>query len=135
MAHQETTSMHRRRLGVPALFLFGSLGLVGSVAAYLYVTAPDPSSPSLQVSVHLPGAGTNGQVQTFCSSCHVYPPEDCLPRGAWKDEIDRAYNFFAESGLKRAAPPKEQVLQYYEDGAPLELPPAHFEPAATPLPV
>src|SRR5262245_59415825 len=127
--------MHPRRVALPALILLCGLGLVGSVAAYLYFTTPDPRSPTRQVSSRLPGAGTNGQVQTFCSSCHVYPPEDCLPRSAWREEIERAYRFFAESGLKRAAPPFEQALQYYEGTAPPELPPALFEPATTPLPV
>jgi hypothetical protein len=127
--------MHRRPLGVPAMIWFGGLVLLGAFAAYPYVSAPRPDSGAVQINVHLPGAGTNGQVQTFCSSCHAYPPEDCLPRAAWKDEIDRAYRFFAESGLNRAAPPKEQVLRYYEDGAPLELPAAPFDQASTPAPV
>jgi hypothetical protein len=134
MENLETTPMRPRGVGLPLLLVLVGLGLVGGAAAYVYHSLATPREPTPSPSLHLPGAGTNGQVQTFCSTCHLYPPEECLPRDAWKDEIERAYRFFVDSGLTRTPPTMEQAIQYYEGGAPLELPAAVFEAAKTPLP-
>jgi hypothetical protein len=123
--------MRRDRVGLLAVVGICGLGLVGAVAAYVYFS-PEPT-PTPQATTHLPGAGKNGQIQVFCSSCHLYPPPEVFPRSAWKDEVERGFRFFAESGLKRTPPPMEEVVKYYEDQAPQELPPAQFETAATPL--
>src|SRR5262249_29172171 len=40
-----------------------------------------------------------------------------------------------QAGRNLKAPPINDVIKYYEDRAPVELPPAKFEQAATPLPV
>ncbi|HMF11352.1 MAG TPA: hypothetical protein VKE94_03575, partial [Gemmataceae bacterium] len=127
--------MGRNQVGLWALLALGGLGLVGGGAAYVLLADDSNRDPTPQVGVHLPGAGVNGQIQTFCSSCHVYPPPEIFPRTAWKEEIDRAYRFFAESGQTRTPPPLADTIHYYEEAAPLELPAAKFGTATTPLPV
>jgi hypothetical protein len=127
--------MGRNQVGLWALLALGGLGLVGGGAAYVFLADGSDRAPTPQVGIHLPGAGVNGQIQTFCSACHLYPPPEVLPRSAWKEEIERAYQFFAESGQTRTPPPIEETIRYYEEGARLELPAAAIDTATTPLPV
>lgn len=126
--------MLRTRLIVLAILLVIAFGIAGSAIAYVWFAPHAPREVTAQATQHLPGAGVNGQVQYFCSSCHAYPPHDILPRSAWKEEVERGYRFFSESQLNRQPPPMEQVIGYYEALAPSELPPAVFENATTPLP-
>jgi hypothetical protein len=79
--------------------------------------------------------GPTFHIQYFCSRCHAYPRPDTLPRFAWKQEVEQAYQFFAESNLTLQAPQIEDVVKYYELHAPLELPLPVLERAATPPPV
>jgi hypothetical protein len=120
--------------GLALLILIG-LGLVGGLAAYIILLPSSPTGPTIQPGTHLPGAGVQGRIQSFCSACHVYPQPESFPRSAWKEEVERGYRFFAESGLKRTAPPIEEVIRYFEDQAPEALPPAVFQNAITPSPV
>src|SRR5262245_58559553 len=76
------------------------------------------------------------QVHNFCGvACHAYPPPDTFPRWAWKQEVARGFRFFEQSGLPLKPPPPEQVIRYYEQRAPEELPAAKIIPADHPLPV
>ncbi|HLN32405.1 MAG TPA: VCBS repeat-containing protein [Gemmataceae bacterium] len=75
------------------------------------------------------------QIQYFCTRCHAYPPADSFPRFAWKQEVEQAYQFFAQSGLAMQAPPFEQVLGYYQDNAPVELPLPAIVRATNPMPL
>ena len=43
------------------------------------------------------------QVHQFCAACHAYPPPDSFPRSAWKEEVERGYAFFGQSGLRSIA--------------------------------
>jgi hypothetical protein len=97
----------------------------------LAVAAPDPSSPRDAGRTYR----SSFQIQYFCSRCHNYPPPDTFPRSAWKQEVEQGYQFFADSGLKMQAPPRETVLGYYQDNAPVELPAAEIERATSPMPV
>jgi hypothetical protein len=98
-----------------------------------------------------PATVTPQYIETYCSKCHAYPPPDSFPRSAWKEEVEKAYKLIAQSQLDRkqkpvlAPPPMDQVLRYYEERAPLELPaaiisrtnapaPLRFEPIAYPAP-
>jgi hypothetical protein len=76
-------------------------------------------------------------VHQFCGACHAYPPPDSFPRSAWKKEVEQGYLFFAhpEPMLAIEAPPIDQVVQYYEERAPLELPLPRMERATSPLPI
>src|SRR5262249_1498031 len=63
----------------------------------------------------------------FCGACHKYPPPDSFPRAAWEDEVKNGYDFFSEASMNLLAPPMDEVVKYYEERAPEELPPARFE--------
>src|ERR1700730_6363360 len=39
------------------------------------------------------------EVKQFCGICHAYPAPDTFPRGHWRKEIARAYDFWRNSGL------------------------------------
>jgi hypothetical protein len=90
--------------------------------------APPPVAPT--ATPHLPE-----RIQRFCGSCHENPPADTFPRFAWKDLIERMYLMFNESGRPLQPPPIEEVVDYFEQRAPLQLPPAVFSRADHPLPV
>ncbi len=117
--------------------LFGALAVLGAAGAAVYFNLPrdeheaPPSASAPAAPEDLPRV-----VHSFCGSrCHAYPPPDSFPRWAWKKEVEQGYRFFAQSNDSRPAPPIEQVIKYYEDRAPRELPPIEAERAATPLPV
>jgi hypothetical protein len=75
------------------------------------------------------------RVKVFCGACHANPPADTFPRSEWKYEIERMYQSFAQSGRPLQPPPIEEIVQYYEERAPLELPPLVLHRADHPLPV
>jgi hypothetical protein len=75
------------------------------------------------------------QVEYFCSQCHPYPEATVLPRSAWKEEVEQAYRFFAESKLTMKPPPIENAIAYFEDKAPVALAPAVIQRAPGPAPV
>ncbi len=89
---------------------------------------PPPAHPS--ATPHLPE-----RIQRFCGSCHDNPPADTFPRFAWKDLIERMYLIFNESGRPLQPPPIEEVVRYFEERAPLQLPPAAIRRADHPLSV
>jgi hypothetical protein len=90
---------------------------------------PPPAAPPP------PPADFDKQVNVFCTRCHAFPPADTFPRWAWKEEVDQAYRFAAAADLPLVPPPIDNVVKYFEDRAPDELPPAVFEKSDTPLPV
>jgi hypothetical protein len=130
----------KRRMRGWWLALFGVL-VVGGVtaAACYYLGRPAPreereaSSGGQEASAPLP-------IAEYCARCHAYPPPETFPRWAWPEEVRKAYKVIAESNLNLQSlggrpPPMEEVLRYYEERAPLELPRAVIERATTPLPV
>ncbi len=92
---------------------------------------PPPTAESPPTSPVVAGA----EVHKFCGACHAYPPPDTFPRAAWKDEVERGYKFFADSGLPLRPPAIDGVVRHFEERAPDVLPPAGFERAASPPPV
>jgi hypothetical protein len=85
---------------------------------------PATEGPELVANIH-----------QFCKECHAFPPADTFPRSAWAYEVEQAYGFYRDSDLSLRAPPFEAVVKYFEDRAPLELPPARYEQASGPPPV
>jgi hypothetical protein len=118
-----------------------SLAAVGlgttAAAAYYYWNRPAPGAEPLVSSGPHRSYGSPLQVQYFCGQCHAYPPASSLPRSAWRQEIEQAYEFFRQSDLAASMqpPPIEDVIRYFERGAPLELPLPVIERAAGPVPV
>ena len=84
-------------------------------------------------------AGTGGprslsaQVHELCTACHAYPSPSSFPRWAWKNEVDQAFGFIQEFKPHLKGPTPDEVANYYENRAPLELPPAKVERADRPL--
>ena len=74
---------------------------LGTTVAGAYVywnrSASDEAPPDLPFSQRAYGSPL--QIQFFCSRCHAYPPAECLPRSAWKEEVKQAYQFFNDSNL------------------------------------
>jgi hypothetical protein len=92
------------------------------------MAVPPPATPS--ATPHLPE-----RIQRFCGSCHENPPADTFPSFAWKDLIERMYLIFNDSGRPLQPPPIEEVVAYFEQRAPLSLPPADIRYADHPLPL
>jgi hypothetical protein len=90
--------------------------------------APPPAYPT--ATADLPQ-----RVKLFCGGCHEEPPADTFPRADWKYEVERMYMFFHDSSLRLNPPPIEEVVRYYEDRAPVELPKPHIQRANHPLPI
>jgi hypothetical protein len=127
--------MTSSQTGMFAVVVGGGLTVAAAVAAYVYFVPASPTAPTIHPGNHLPGAAVQGRIRSFCSECHAYPPPEAFPRSAWKEEVERAFRFFDESGIKREIPPIEEVIRYFEEQAPEELPEAIFENEKGPSPV
>jgi hypothetical protein len=104
--------------------------LVGVAASQATAPAPTPAAEGEAVA------------RQVCTSCHLFPPPDILPRSKWSSKI------FEMTGLAvtgTGAPkgkeipldfPIEKILAYYEGAAPQDLPPpeAWPEPSNAPVP-
>jgi hypothetical protein len=126
--------MRSGQIGWLAVLIGGGLTVVAAVAAYVHFVPASPTSPTIHPGNHLPGAAVQGRIRSFCSECHAYPLPESFPKSAWKEEVERAFKFFDESGIKRDVPPMDEVIRYFEDQAPDELAPAVVENAKGPPP-
>jgi hypothetical protein len=106
------------------------LGLVALAAGLLLSRSSDDRPPTAEPPTAT--GDVTAQVHDFCGACHAYPPADTFPRSAWKGEVEQGYVFFAASNRALAAPPIADVIRYYEERSPTELPAAVFERAMTP---
>jgi hypothetical protein len=106
-----------------------------AAAAYLYLKRPlvNVAAEARPLSPHSYLA--RSKIDYFCSQCHAYPQPEIFPRAAWKGEVEQAFQFFKESNRTTQAPPLEDVIRHYEEGAPLELPLPALARATGPLPV
>jgi hypothetical protein len=111
--------------------------IVGATAAtaYFYYGRPVQEEPYVRKPLSPQSYLSRVKVEYFCTRCHEYPPADTLPRAAWRDEVDQAYRFFVDAHMTIQAPPIEDVIHYYEDHAPLELPLPDIPEATSPLPL
>jgi hypothetical protein len=126
--------------GTPWWWLVVVLVLVGAgftvwAGWHYYHPEPVPPSPSPPGLGTLSKAEVAEQTHQFCGACHHYPPAETFPRQAWKGEVEQGYHFFLESTRRLQPPPIDQVIAYYEDQAPEQLPAAKIEPASAPLSV
>jgi hypothetical protein len=128
--------MHGGRLSFLAVLALGTT----AAGAYFYLArpahTPEPAAPAIPEQA----IATPLDIEQYCSKCHAYPPPDTFPRSAWKEEVEKAYKIIAHSNLYRKplnvpAPPVEQVIQYYEERAPLELPLANLPRVSGSLPL
>jgi hypothetical protein len=127
--------MRRRVWGWCLAFL--AVLAVGTAAAaacfYFGRTVSNDAPPTTSRSE--PSVASPLQIEEYCSKCHAYPPPDSFPRSAWKEEIEKAYKIIAMSNVSGKPPALDQVLKYYEERAPLELPFPVISRATSPLPV
>jgi hypothetical protein len=118
-----------------AMSLVVILGAAG-VAAGLYFSGSGQDRPPSATAPVVAG-DVSARVHEFCGACHAYPPPDSFPRSAWKKEVEQGYVFFGrpQSLLTMEAPPIDEVVRYYEERAPLELPLPQLDLAPSPLPI
>jgi FG-GAP-like repeat len=109
--------------------------LTGAGAFALLRPAPDREPGPTPVTPALSEAELARRVQAFCGACHASPRPESFPRRAWRDQVLNMFSFFRNANLKATPPPVDQVIKYFEDRAPPELPPAVIHRARTPLPV
>ena len=117
--------------------LAGLLLLAGSLLVLTWVGCSRNGTESVAPPPVNPVAARDipQRIQVFCGACHANPPADTFPREHWKYEIERMYMFYAQSGRPLMPPPIEEVVKYYEERAPLALPPLVIHPSDRPLPV
>jgi hypothetical protein len=108
-----------------------------AVGLVVYFTLPKQNEEKPPSADPPPLAGDiTKQVHEFCGKCHAYPPADSFPRSAWREEVEQGYRFFKDDlTLSTQAPNFEDVVKYYEDRAPRQLPAIKAARATTPLPV
>jgi hypothetical protein len=110
------------------LWLLALAGLAAAAGTYLVLYLPTPPPPPPPVD--------EARIHTFCAGCHRFPPPDTFQRSDWKFEVEQAYGFFERFHPALDAPPlSDDVVKYFEDRAPAELPPADIVRAATPTPL
>jgi hypothetical protein len=132
----EAQRLRGRRFGLgsgAALFLVAA----GAFLALEGCSRNAPNGTDIASPPATPTATANlpERIQRFCGSCHENPPADTFPRSVWKDLIERMYVMSNESGRPLQPPPIEEVVSYFEQRAPLQLPPAVIRRADHPLPV
>ena len=63
------------------------------------------------------------RVHKFCGDCHAVPDPATFPRKAWHDEVAQGYRFYEQSNrTDLSPPPMNDVVAYYRQLAPVELP-------------
>ncbi|MFL5242273.1 MAG: FG-GAP repeat domain-containing protein [Gemmataceae bacterium] len=132
--------MKRRGRGWWSAFIAVLVACTTAAAAYLYLERPIEKQEPLVLSPASQSVASPLEIENYCSKCHAFPPADSFPRSSWKEEVEKAYKIIAQSNMNMnrlagSAPSPEQVINYYEERAPLDLPPAIMPRATGPLPV
>jgi hypothetical protein len=108
--------------------------------------AGDPEAGDRQSPVHRESSteATEAEARALCTTCHLFPPPDILPRAAWRDEIARMA-LIRSNQPQPTGPPGtsgrvvklpddlDRVLRYYERQAPEKLPAPDVWPPANPM--
>lgn len=106
----------------------------GAAGYYAYQRSQRPG-PLPPVNADGPPQDLEAQVHHFCGGCHAYPPAHTFPKKHWREEVESGYRFFQEASKNLRPPPIDDVVKYYTDRAPEELPVIDAKPAAHPPPV
>jgi hypothetical protein len=134
----EVATRGSRRGLVLAAGLAAGLLVAGGAGAWYFCHAsyrPGTDEQAAPPGPEEPVGDLATQVHQFCGACHTYPPPDTFPKRAWPFEVEQGYKFFAQAGISLHAPPRDRVVEYFQQQAPEALPSAKFETAATPVPV
>src|SRR5579864_5621456 len=125
-------TMRVRLIAIGLALLFGVVSL--SLLAVLGCRPDPPTVP--QITHSQVTEDVTPKIQNFCSRCHFFPPPDTFPRSAWKQEVDQGFSFHERFGTsQKDVPPVDAVVKYFEDRAPLELPPADVHYSSQPYQV
>src|ERR1700687_1011634 len=132
--------MRRRVRGWWLAFIAVLTAGTTAAAAYFYLGRPAEKQEPVPPSLAFQSVASPLEIEEYCSKCHAYPPADTFPRSAWKEEVEKAYKLTAQYNLhmKRLegkAPSMDQVINFYEERAPLKLPMALIPRATGPLPL
>jgi hypothetical protein len=62
-------------------------------------------------------------IEHFCGNCHATPRPDSFPKRMWYEEVKRGYDFYYQSRrTDLRVPVQSQVVAYFRDQAPEDLP-------------
>ncbi len=62
------------------------------------------------------------RVAAFCGDCHAVPKAESFPRGAWDEEVNKGYQYYARSGRTDLEPPPIHLTKaYFRSLAPKRL--------------
>jgi hypothetical protein len=122
------------------LAILAWLGLLAAgLGTSLYLFWPPKSKPREDSKTEVDSSRALAkEIDRVCTACHAYPSPKNFPRWAWKAELDQAYGFVTDPSSAKSKlapmkpPPFEEVVNFFERHAPLELPPAIIERAARP---
>jgi hypothetical protein len=106
--------------------------LAGAGAAALFFWQRDRTAPRQPRDDDGSSEPIAERVRHFCGGCHAYPPPETFPKAAWKHEVERGYEFFSTATKALRPPPLDDVIRYYVERAPEELPPIAVDKPTTP---
>jgi hypothetical protein len=118
---QESRSPRSGRWLLAAAALLLLLG-AGAAGYFYWQRNQQPPQSRSSLPSTAPQGSISEQVHHFCGGCHAYPPPDTFPKSAWKEEVERGFTFFNTAGRNLRPPPIDDVVKYYVDQAPEELP-------------
>ena len=122
-------------LPICAVFLVGGAVAAGFFSSRPPVEATEPPPPIPPPARKQERAALGEELQQLCTACHVYASPESFPRWAWKKEIMQAYNFIATLRPDLATPPIQEVIEYFENRAPLDFPKPQVVRSKEPYPV
>src|SRR5579859_6360725 len=99
---RRSRSVHGGNIAVRLLVVLVVVAAAAGGGLWYWLREPPPPADPI---VPATSAGdVTQQVHEFCGACHGYPPADTFPRWAWKDEVERGYNFAQRSTLRLKQP-------------------------------
>ncbi|MFN0054129.1 MAG: FG-GAP-like repeat-containing protein, partial [Planctomycetales bacterium] len=130
--------MTRDRGRKAPIAMLAALGIVLAAAAggrYWYLRARDgqTTGPDGSTGAPLELESTRAEVTVFCGNCHAVPSPAAFPQVAWREEVRKGFEFYAESERNDlAVPPVDRVVKFFRVQAPEEItvPPAKDDPRA-----
>jgi hypothetical protein len=116
------TRRSRLRWSIVGGLLLG-VALIGAVVAWHARQDPRELPPAIALRpAPAATAELQRQVTAFCGDCHATPSPEGFPKGAWREEVKKGYDFYFDSGRTDLAPPDfEQVVAWFRNAAPEEI--------------
>lgn len=81
-------------------------------------------------------AAAVSRIRGFCGDCHAVPRPESFERDLWHEEVEKGYDFYAQSGRTDLDPPPiAQTVAYFRSRAPEQMVYPEPQEADTPLSV